>query len=276
MSRAAKQFANARLFGNLQDALEDLSENEEEIVILPPSVDEMTDEEEEVENQMLNTVLPNDIAGSVQILVEDNSDTHEPEQIYEWQSGEKDMTHKFKAAEELQKLEDKYPLLVTMKPHELFLVFFNEEILNLIATETKRYAGSKNQHTFSISKADIVDWICILFTTGFNQRPQEWMYWSKDESLGCSFISKIMSSKRFKEIKRFLHFSNNQVIDKKDKFFKIRRLVNLTKKSLGQFGVFSKFLSIDEQMILYTGCHSCKMYMKSKPIKFGYKSWGAL
>ncbi|GBM55938.1 hypothetical protein AVEN_55872-1 [Araneus ventricosus] len=38
-----------------------------------------------------------------------------------------------------------------------------------------------------------------------------------------------------------------------------------------QFGRFSESLSIDEEMIPYTGRHSEKMYMRGKPIKFGYK-----
>ncbi|XP_065313258.1 piggyBac transposable element-derived protein 3-like [Gordionus sp. m RMFG-2023] len=40
-----------------------------------------------------------------------------------------------------------------------------------------------------------------------------------------------------------------------------------------QFGIFKHHLSIDEQMIPYRGRHSCKMFIKGKPIRFGYKSW---
>ncbi|KAL1497396.1 hypothetical protein ABEB36_008374 [Hypothenemus hampei] len=40
-----------------------------------------------------------------------------------------------------------------------------------------------------------------------------------------------------------------------------------------QFDVFSFHLSIDEQMVPYFGRHSCKMYMKGKPIRFGFKLW---
>ena len=37
--------------------------------------------------------------------------------------------------------------------------------------------------------------------------------------------------------------------------------------------IFSQHLSIDEQMIAYYGRHSCKMFIKGKPIQFGYKYW---
>jgi len=40
-----------------------------------------------------------------------------------------------------------------------------------------------------------------------------------------------------------------------------------------QFGIFSKYLSIDEEMVPYFGHHLAKMFMRSKPVRFGYKPW---
>ena len=42
---------------------------------------------------------------------------------------------------------------------------------------------------------------------------------------------------------------------------------------LVQFGIFSKELSIDEQMVPYYGRHSYKMFIRGKPIRFGFKNW---
>ena len=42
---------------------------------------------------------------------------------------------------------------------------------------------------------------------------------------------------------------------------------------LVQFGIFSKELSIEEQMVPYYGRHSCKMFIRGKPIRFGFKNW---
>ena len=30
---------------------------------------------------------------------------------------------------------------------------------------------------------------------------------------------------------------------------------------------------MDEQMVPYFGRHSCKMYIKGKPVRFGFKVW---
>ena len=40
-----------------------------------------------------------------------------------------------------------------------------------------------------------------------------------------------------------------------------------------KFRCFAYKLSIDEQMVPYFGRHSCKMYMKGKPVRFGFKVW---
>ena len=62
-------------------------------------------------------------------------------------------------------------------------------------------------------------------------------------------------------------------MEKKDKFEKLRPYLNKLKNNYMQFGVFLSYLSLDEMMIKYYGMHSAKMFMRGKPIKFGYKFW---
>ena len=62
-------------------------------------------------------------------------------------------------------------------------------------------------------------------------------------------------------------------MEKKDKFEKFRPYLNKLKNNYMQFGVFLSYLSLDEMMIKYYGMHSAKMFMREKPIKFGYKFW---
>ena len=40
-----------------------------------------------------------------------------------------------------------------------------------------------------------------------------------------------------------------------------------------QYDVLHNLLSIDESMMPYYGSHSCKMFIKGKPIRFGYMMW---
>ena len=54
---------------------------------------------------------------------------------------------------------------------------------------------------------------------------------------------------------------------------KIHPLQEAVNSSLQQFGVFSENLSVDEQMVPYFGSHSCKIFIRGRPIRFGYQNW---
>ena len=54
---------------------------------------------------------------------------------------------------------------------------------------------------------------------------------------------------------------------------KIDPLQQALNASLQHFGVFAEDLSASEQMIPYFGSHSCKIFIRGKPIRFGYKKW---
>ena len=80
-----------------------------------------------------------------------------------------------------------------------------------------------------------------------------------------------MSRNRFIEIKSFLHVCNNNELNNDDKWANLRPLFDVVNKKLIQFGVFSHYLSIDEQIVPYFGRHSCKQFIRGKPIRFGYE-----
>lgn len=99
------------------------------------------------------------------------------------------------------------------------------------------------------------------------------MYWSQDEDLAIRAVSERMTRSRFREIKKYFHLQNNDELDKTDKLTKLRQFMAIIQKNLQQFGFFEKDLSLDESMVPYYGHHSAKMFMKGKPIRFGYKIW---
>ena len=81
-----------------------------------------------------------------------------------------------------------------------------------------------------------------------------------------------MSRKRFGDIKKLIHFADNNNLPAGDKLAKIQPLKDRVIASLQQFGVFAKDLAIDEQMVSYFGRHSAKIFICGKPIRFGYKN----
>ena len=87
-----------------------------------------------------------------------------------------------------------------------------------------------------------------------------------------------MTRNRYMEIKKYIHFSDNSELlsipsEERDKLFKIRPLLEKLNQNFLKFGVFSKFLSIDEQMVRYFGHHYLKQFIRAKPIRFGFKQW---
>ena len=54
---------------------------------------------------------------------------------------------------------------------------------------------------------------------------------------------------------------------------KVEPLYDLLNEKIQQFGIPHEELSIDESMVPYYSRHSCKQFIRAKPIRFGYKLW---
>lgn len=113
----------------------------------------------------------------------------------------------------------------------------------------------------------------MLVLCGYHKLPRSDLYWSKAEDLSVPLVANKMSRAKFRLIKRYIHACDSQKLEMGDKMAKVRPLFRLFNSSLQQFGIFSKNLSVDEQMVPYFGRHNCKMFIRGKPIRFGYKEW---
>ena len=122
----------------------------------------------------------------------------------------------------------------------------------MICCETERYAAQKNQ-LINISAQEIKTFLAIIIITKYNSRPRQRLYWCKDDDVTCPAVLQNMARKRFKNIKGYLHFVDNDILQKGEKLAKIRPLQDKVNRSLQQFSVFSKNFSIDEQIVSYFG-----------------------
>lgn len=109
--------------------------------------------------------------------------------------------------------------------------------------------------------------------SGYHKMPQQDLYWSTRPDFGLPIVKQAMSRFTFRTIKTYFHMNDNDTIDESDRLAKVRPLISLLNERYMQFGIFSKNLSIDEQMVPYFGRHSCKMFIRNKPIRFGFKQW---
>ena len=97
-------------------------------------------------------------------------------------------------------------------------------------------------------------------------------YCSTAGNLGCKVVAGAMPENRFHEMKRFCHVADNSALSE-SRIAKMEPLYIQLKQSLMQYGIFSERLSIDESRIPYYEHHGAKMFMRGKPIRFGYKIW---
>lgn len=64
------------------------------------------------------------------------------------------------------------------------------------------------------------------------------MYCLKCDDIDCPLIEQNMEQTRFEEIKKIMHFNDNDSLTADNKFAKIRHLLNVLNKSLLQFDKF--------------------------------------
>lgn len=265
-----------------------------DVVYVPPDVDMLTDEEDiDDRNMGPESTNPQDIVGTFELQnLEETShwDSSDDETLAskrkrllsstsrsslptaDWLLSQIEYTHS-PVSKEIQDTENIKSELAGKTPLEIFFKFFDEEVVNMILNFTLKYAADNNRHDFQLSKEELLNFIGILLFSGYHTLPQTHLYWSNDEDKGVEIVKKCMSRNRFTSIKQNIHLSDNDQLNKDDKFSKIRPLVDILNKKNLQWGIFSFSLSIDEQMVPYFGRHSCKMFIKAKPVRFGYKLW---
>ena len=158
-------------------------------------------------------------------------------------------------------------------PVEIFEMLFDSNLQDHIVTETVRYAHQKNSAEFKLTTNHLKTFIGILFYSGYHSLPQQKLYWERNSDVLTPLVHESMSRNRFLEIKRNLHFADNQAIDLTDKFAKVRPLYDITNQNINKFGHWHLNYSIDEQMIPYFGMHSAKQTNRAKSVRFGYKNF---
>lgn len=72
---------------------------------------------------------------------------------------------------------------------------------------------------------------------------------------------------------KFIHCADNNNMNANDKAWKLRNIMEKVKTSYIKNFVLVQNINYDESMIKYFGRNSCKQFIRSKPIRFGYKMW---
>uniref|UniRef100_A0A4W6C6T3 PiggyBac transposable element-derived protein domain-containing protein n=1 Tax=Lates calcarifer TaxID=8187 RepID=A0A4W6C6T3_LATCA len=142
-------------------------------------------------------------------------------------------------------------------PFQYFIRYFDAQIISHITYQTNLYAAQKDINTtFSTNENEIMTFLAILM--GVVELPSVEDYWAMETRVPQ--VANLMSSKRFRLLKRVIHFNNNtQISGTSDRFFKVWPLFNPQ--------------SVDEVMVAYKGktAGNLRQYIKNKPDKWGFK-----
>ena len=98
-------------------------------------------------------------------------------------------------------------------------------------------------------------------------------YWGVENLIGNDGIQNTMTQNYFCEILQNLHFADNRKDGKTDKAFKIRPLIGCLNSKFSEVLSNDSEQSIDEHMVKFKGRSGMKLYIKSKPITWGFKFW---
>lgn len=159
-------------------------------------------------------------------------------------------------------------------PIQFFNLLFTNEIFDYIMQQSNLFGvQTRPERPPNITTEELRIFCGICIYMSVIQLPSTRSYWNN--SMEIPNISRAMTCNRFEEIKRFLHFNDNnlQVLHGQpgyDKLFKIRPLLNKIRERLLIIPK-EEHMAVDEQIIPTKARSSLKQYNPKKPHKWGYK-----
>ncbi|XP_030297034.1 piggyBac transposable element-derived protein 3-like [Sparus aurata] len=111
--------------------------------------------------------------------------------------------------------------------------------------------------------------IGVCFCMSIHVLPKPRLYWNTQTRV--EMVARTMSLNRWENIKRNLHFAdNNNQVPGGDKLFKVRPLLNFLNDSFRGIPM-DGMLCVDEQMVPFKRKSQLKQYIPMKPKRWGYK-----
>lgn len=166
-----------------------------------------------------------------------------------------------------------YDVKTNLSPTELFIQFFDENVINMFVKYSKLYAARKNNVDSNITAAEMRAFFGILILSGYVQLPRRRMFWENSKDCHNELVSTAMSRDRFEFIMSHLHCCDNYKLSQTDRFAKVRPLFEVMNRKFQDFCPSRATHSVDEPMVPYFGRHGCKQFIKGKPIRYGFKVW---
>ncbi|XP_045778765.1 uncharacterized protein LOC123876503 [Maniola jurtina] len=169
------------------------------------------------------------------------------------------------------------PNIQLNEPLDYYKLFVNKELIEKMVVETNKYAAEYISSHDIKPKSRVKKWVPttfeemekfmgVLMVMGITKLPQVNLYWSKKKCYRNEYIANLISRDRFLLLLKFWHFSDN--VDKGDKLYKIRNVLDILLKSFTEVLKPGRFMVIDETMIPWKGRLIFRQYIKNKAHKY--------
>lgn len=269
------------------------SEEIQEIIKIPPTDGQETDEDSDEENEgNLNHLTSAQLLTECDVVLV-NKRNREPNEVNVDNLEKKDKCKKVKGKKRNWGSNSKFGGYCVQDidmseflgcnggsdrptPMDCFESLYNGDIIKVLVDMSNKYALQKN-HVLNVTCEEMKVYISVLMLTGYLRPKNIRMFWETKSDVHNELVSNSIRRNRFLEIHQYLHTCDNLDLPQGDKFGKLRLYFDMLNES---FGNNSKYLltsniSIDKTMVPYYGSHGSKQHIHGKPIRFGYKLWSA-
>ncbi|XP_021351253.1 piggyBac transposable element-derived protein 4-like [Mizuhopecten yessoensis] len=189
--------------------------------------------------------------------------------------------------------ENSGPKHVEGSESDIFLTLFNNEIIDILVTQTNLYyeqyitnlGGVENLKPHArarkwtdVTNSEMKAFIGIILYMGVVRLPGYDSYWNTDELISLKGFTVLMPRDRFLNILSFFHAADNSQEPPRDSpnfdpTYKFSEVAKLLVSQWQHYYYPGRELSVDETLIPYKGRTKYLQYIPSKPHKWGLKTW---
>lgn len=177
------------------------------VTIVPPdNVEENTDEDEVDDDAVGAQTVSGDVAGTYEVNYTEDESGKETDRSNSQSAKWRGIHHNVNCSLKKEEYNEKeaYEILMSLPsddPVNLFELFFDSQLFDILKQESLRYAMQKNKHNISLTVDDIKNFIGFLILSGYHTLPRERLYWSTKEDFGVPLVKSCFSRDKYLQIK---------------------------------------------------------------------------
>ena len=155
----------------------------------------------------------------------------------------------------------------------------------LISRESRTVTG-KNPHLKEHSrvhkwkdtnKEEIMTLLAFFLLQGLHQKPDNKSYFSRRKLLETPIFLELFTEKRFHLLLKFLHFVDNEAYDENTsssrRLYKLKPILDHLNEKCPTVYTPKCDVSVDESLMMWKGHFAWKIYVPTKHVRFGIKSF---